>query len=70
MLHNFNVNIATSNTYADIIDFLDEHYKQMRHRAKQIEETDLPTQKNLNYLIKNLMNKTMFCNNVLFFCNN
>ena len=37
LLHDVHVNRFTSNTYSDLIDFIYEHYKQMRKRAKPIE---------------------------------
>ena len=40
LLHDMNVKTFTSNNYSDIIDFIDSHFKQMRNRAKPIEEID------------------------------
>ena len=37
LLHDANVKRFASNTYSDLIDFIDEHYKQMSKRAKPIE---------------------------------
>ena len=50
------VPIFTSNSFSYIINLLDEHAKQMRNRAKPLEEIDLSTRKNPNYWLNKLGN--------------
>ena len=45
LLHDLNVLNSTSNNYADIIDFIASHYKQMRNRAKPLAHIDFPTRR-------------------------
>ena len=45
--------------YTDIIDWIDEHYKQIRKRDKPIALIDFSTRDNPNYWLNKLWNTDM-----------
>ena len=49
LLQDVNVKNNTSTTYSSLIDFTDEHYKQISKKAKPIEEIDCSTLQKPNY---------------------